>query len=1101
LVTKKIVGVNDSNLIYKKLEDFIKKFYLNELIRGSLLFIGLGLLYFLFIIFIEYFLWLKPNGRTALFWLFVSLECYLLFRFIVFPLFKLFKLKKGIDHRKAAIVIGEHFVDVKDKLLNFIQLSSDSSQSSTSDLLLASIEQRALGLKPIVFSKAINFNANKKWLPLAVFPIAIFAVFYLTDSSRLLSQTFDRVIHFKTEFLPPAPFEFVVLNANLVVEENTDFLLRVRTNGSVVPDKVLIFIGEESYFLEEGRPGEFSYRFTNCVDNVSFSLEGNGVESKEYNIKVQAVPSIKEFEMQLDFPFFLGRKREVIKGTGNAIVPEGTVVTWLLNTASTAGVELEVESRVEFFIKSKDRFTLKKSIIQNIDYQVITSNEQSKRHEKLKYQLTVVKDQLPSISVVNSPDSLKTSSKYLVGQVGDDYGLSKLQVVYYDIKRPTVLQVGLLPIKRGVFEQFVFSFPGTLKVQAGIVYNYYFEVFDNDLLHGFKSVKSETFSSRVSTEEEKVDIIFDQQSDNIKGLQQALKKQEKQLSQLDKLQKLGKEKENFSYSEQQNVKDFIKQQSKQDEMMRDFANKMKENLAKENANEKDEFKEALENRIEKSNEDLDKNRKLLDELQALNDKINNEELTEKIEKFKQSSKIQVKNLEQLVELTKQYYVKKKAEKVADRLDKLSEKQESLSKSDEANAVDKQKEINDSFQKIEDDLNDLKKDNKQLKKPLDLEEDAVAMKSIDLDLGKAVVELSKRSTSKAKASQKNAAGKMKALSKKMSDSISSGESEQMEEDVKMLRQILDNVLAFSLGQEDVMLDVRKLSSNSLSYNKNIKRQQDLKIQFKHIDDSLFAMSLRNPKFTDNITKEIGNTQYNLDKALESLVESKIGKGLSHQQYAVAASNKLGDFLSSILGNMQMELSGVSSGKAKKGVGQGMQLPDIISKQHGIGEKIKEAGKKGDKQGEGKEGVGKVGSEEGVDEGNAQELVEIYKEQKVLREALENELRKQGCGGAGKNAIDQMKQIEKDILNKGFKRETLQKVLNANQELLKLKSALQTQSEDTSRQAEVGSKQSSGLSKPLPDAILDYLKSIEILNRQSLPLRSNYNRKVQEYFNTK
>jgi hypothetical protein len=34
-----------------------------------------------------------------------------------------------------------------------------------------------------------------------------------------------------------------------------------------------------------------------------------------------------------------------------------------------------------------------------------------------------------------------------------------------------------------------------------------------------------------------------------------------------------------------------------------------------------------------------------------------------------------------------------------------------------------------------------------------------------------------------------------------------------------------------------------------------------------------------------------------------------------------------------------------------------------------------------------------------------------------------------------------------------------------------------------------------------ALLDYLNSIEILNRQSLPLRSNFNQKVQEYFNKK
>jgi hypothetical protein len=33
------------------------------------------------------------------------------------------------------------------------------------------------------------------------------------------------------------------------------------------------------------------------------------------------------------------------------------------------------------------------------------------------------------------------------------------------------------------------------------------------------------------------------------------------------------------------------------------------------------------------------------------------------------------------------------------------------------------------------------------------------------------------------------------------------------------------------------------------------------------------------FTDEVTKEIGNTQYNLDKSLESLVESRIAKGVS------------------------------------------------------------------------------------------------------------------------------------------------------------------------------------------------------------------------------
>jgi ferritin-like metal-binding protein YciE len=54
-----------------------------------------------------------------------------------------------------------------------------------------------------------------------------------------------------------------------------------------------------------------------------------------------------------------------------------------------------------------------------------------------------------------------------------------------------------------------------------------------------------------------------------------------------------------------------------------------------------------------------KKSKALDELKELNDKIQNEELLTKLDKFKQNSKNQTKNLEQLVELTKRFYVERK----------------------------------------------------------------------------------------------------------------------------------------------------------------------------------------------------------------------------------------------------------------------------------------------------------------------------------------------------------------------------------------------------------------------------------------------------------
>ena len=121
--------MKSSNIIYQKLETFIKKYYTNELIRGVLFFVGLGLLYFLFTLFVEYFLWLKPMGRTILFWVFVGVELFLLVRYIVFPVFKLFKIQKGIDYQEASVIIGNHFSEVSDKLTNFLQLASDDNQS------------------------------------------------------------------------------------------------------------------------------------------------------------------------------------------------------------------------------------------------------------------------------------------------------------------------------------------------------------------------------------------------------------------------------------------------------------------------------------------------------------------------------------------------------------------------------------------------------------------------------------------------------------------------------------------------------------------------------------------------------------------------------------------------------------------------------------------------------------------------------------------------------------------------------------------------------------------------------------------------------------
>lgn len=1098
--------MENKNLIFQKLEAFIKKFYTNELLKGSLLFIGLGLLYFMFTLLVEYFLWLSPKGRTLLFWLFISVEMFLLLRFILFPVFKLFKLQKGIDYTEASKIIGNHFSEVSDKLTNFLQLHN---QSNPSELLLASIDQKAKALQPIPFVNAINFKKNVKFLPYAIFPVLVLLLFFISGNSAMITQSLDRVVHFQKQYTPPAPFEFQILNSNLVSEQGKDFLLQVKTNGKIVPENAMILIGEESYYLETVKPGLFQYKFEKPVSNIDFQLSANSVQSNSYELKVVAVPTIANFEMLLHFPSYLARKPEVIQGSGNAVVPEGSKITWKVNALATNEVIWNSNGQSIAFNRNQTQFLLSKNINQNTEYQIITSNSNVKNHEKLQYLLTTIKDQYPTINVQQAPDSLKLKSTVILGQVSDDYGLTKLQVVFYPKEKPNAIRRGNLSVNKNSFDQFVYNFPAGLNIEKGMEYDYYFEIFDNDALHNFKSTKSTVFSHRELTDSEQQDEMLQNQNSNINSLEKSIKNQDKQLSELDKLQKLGKEKTNLDFKDQKKVKDFINRQQQQDEMMKEFSKKLEDNLEQFQPEKKDEFKEELLKRLDKNEKEIEKNEKLLKELEELTNKLKEEELFEKVDKLKQNTKDQTKSLEQLVELTKRFYVEKKAEQIANKLEELSKKEDKLSDSKENDAKE-QNEINKEFDKIQEQLNDLEKENKELKAPMDIPNDKKEQQNIEEDLKKASEELQKQNQSKAKPKQKSAAQKMKEMSQKMMQSMDMGGMEELQEDVKMLRQILDNLLAFSFSQEELMRDFKSNSSRTLGFNKLLKKQQDLKNQFKHVDDSLFAMSLRNPKITELITKEVGNVQYNVDKAIDNLADNNISKGVSHQQYIISSANKLADFLSDTMNQMQMEMQmqmegqGQGKGKPKPGQGQGgMQLKDIIKKQEGLAEKMQKGMKKGQKPGDGQpDKNGKKGGSEGEGvqdgEGNAGEVLEIYKEQQRLREALQKAMEKEGAGGMGQNAAKQMQDIEKQLLNKGFKNETLQKMLNLKHELLKLDKAIQQQGEENKRQSQTNTKTFNNEAAPLPAALKEYLNSVEILNRQSLPLRPNFNQKVQTYF---
>ena len=363
---------NNFTVIQQKLKEFISRYYENELIKGLILFFSFGLLYFIITLFIEYFFWLAPKARIVLFFSFILVELVLLIKFIAIPISKLFGFQKGITLSQASKIIGRHFPEIDDKLLNVLQLSKKNDQS---ELLMASIEQKSRLLRPVVFKRAIDFRSNLKYIKYLFIPFFIWAATFLSGNSSIFNESLNRVVHYQTAYEPPAPFSFRILNTDLEIVEGESLELIVEIVGSIVPENVHIHYENEDYFLKEQNQGLFNFDFKNVKESLLFYLEGNGVKSKNYELSVIKTPTVIGFEMFLNYPLYTGKRDETIKNTGYGIVPEGTIVTWNINTLETDSLKFISDASYPFIQESNGNFSLVKQIRQSVNYQITTSNK------------------------------------------------------------------------------------------------------------------------------------------------------------------------------------------------------------------------------------------------------------------------------------------------------------------------------------------------------------------------------------------------------------------------------------------------------------------------------------------------------------------------------------------------------------------------------------------------------------------------------------------------------------------------------------------------------------------------------------------------------
>ena len=332
----------DGQQLLHKLDEFIRKYYLNQLIRGSLLTTGLLVAFFLAFVSLEYFGRFGTTGRTFFFYSLIVISGVAIAQWIAEPLVRLWNIRPGISYDEAAKIVGKHFSNIEDRLLNTLQLQR-FADSSSSELLLASIDQRIGELKPVPFATAIDLSENKQFLRYALPPLVLLFLI-LVVSPSLVTEGTRRIVNHRTPFENLSPFLFNIQNEELSTIELQDFELFVSLDGVEVPNDLYVEIEGKRTLMNKISAAKFSHVFHQPRENVGFRLSGNGYSSQQHELRVLPKPSIVGFDVVLEFPKYIDRVNETRQNTGDLLIPEGTRINWNISTNKTDELSVILES-------------------------------------------------------------------------------------------------------------------------------------------------------------------------------------------------------------------------------------------------------------------------------------------------------------------------------------------------------------------------------------------------------------------------------------------------------------------------------------------------------------------------------------------------------------------------------------------------------------------------------------------------------------------------------------------------------------------------------------------------------------------------------------
>lgn len=1094
------------NKLIEKIEGFTRKYYLNRLIQGVLVGAVLWIVFYLLINGLEYFSWFPPKGRFVLFLFLLAGSAFVLVYHFLIPLVNLIRFRKKMSVEQASVMIGRFFPEIKDKLLNTIQLSNQMAAEGDNALLAATIEQRSARLSPIRFSDAVDLRGNLKYLGI-FFGLLLLLILLMVFLPSFAVQPTQRIVNYEQQFEKPLPYQVEILQDNIETTQGKDVKFNIRVTGDRIPDAFYVKSELGQQLMTKGSANDFSYTFKNLFNDLTFNVIGGEYTSRPLHITVRPNPTLLSYRCELRYPAYIHRTNETLEAKTRLIVPQGTQLSFSFTTRDTEQMTVSRDSLNSTLTAKDDVFEYQFVAAQSTKFEVQVENSWNRTIEPLPFSVDVLPDAYPDIRVESFDEQLSTDV-YFSGLVTDDYGFSKL-TFNCKVKEPIeknivkTVPLDLKQTRSSFFYQFNMD---SLGIMPGQNMEVYFEVWDNDGFHGPKSKRSETFTY-YKPSEAALDSVANQQSEDImERLQEKSQEANKLQDEIEKMLQDLIQKKDLDWSDKEKMKELMeKQQQIQDEWNKlqqeqeKLADFMKENeIANEDLLKKQEqinklFEEVIPEELQKMMEQIDK---LLEEMPR-------EQMQQTMQDIKKNNQKMQELLDRNLALLEQLKMEKDLNDLANKLDKLGEelqKQEAENQQKEAGEETDQKsaeEAKEEFDKMMDELDQLLEKNQELQDPFDMQKDEEMQESIDQDLQDAMQQEQNQQNGQQQQSQQkkqDAGQKMQQMAQNMMMQMQMQGMQQMAEDAHLVRILLENVVHASHEQEALMNEIGSIRSDDPSLVEKIIHQKEVADNFNMVRDSLRSMAKRQPMIQNFIFEELHTIENQTGNAMKQLNDLKLSQATRHQQTAMMSMNNLALMLAESLENMEnsMESMGMpmQSCQSKPGKQGQQSMKNMQQMQQQLSEQLKQMQQK---------------MEQGQQTPNSmsEEFARMAAEQEMLRQGMQqmlNDMKENGqVGDDGLNEIiKDMEKLEEELVNKKINKKMVERSQRIESRMLESQKAQEKREQEEKRK-------SNEFKGTQFDRRIDEILYKESLKKNQEFLRSNpiefapyYRDKINEYY---